>query len=183
MLLVSGVQFHLPVPLKPGCCMVAKRTPPMVVVVPVIILGMVFSGQGSGQGQSSNRTPAHLNAGVSRTSQLANEPAGASRCAFCHQSEVQGYARSAMAHSLRRAGHEPDGTVETRDAKITMHSAPTGYWQPPRERRRHHQLSHRLRDRLRQSRLRLSARCGRSSVPVPGRLLQKPPGLRPGARL
>src|ERR1700693_1219861 len=105
--------------------MVAKRTPPMVVVVPVILLGMVSSGRG----QSSNRTPAHPNAGVSRTSQLANEPTGASRCEFCHHSEVEGYARSAMAHSLRRAGHEPDGTVEAPDAKITMHLSPTGYWQ------------------------------------------------------
>jgi hypothetical protein len=34
-----------------------------------------------------------------------------------------------MAHSLRRAGREPDGTVETPDAKITMYSSPTGYWQ------------------------------------------------------
>jgi hypothetical protein len=42
---------------------------------------------------------------------------------------VEGYARSAMAHSLRRAGQEPAGTVDTPDAKITMHSSPTGYWQ------------------------------------------------------
>jgi tetratricopeptide (TPR) repeat protein len=34
-----------------------------------------------------------------------------------------------MAHSLRRAGQEPEGTVQTPDAKITMHSSPTGYWQ------------------------------------------------------
>ena len=34
-----------------------------------------------------------------------------------------------MAHSLRRAGQEPAGTVETPDAKITMHSSSTGYWQ------------------------------------------------------
>ncbi len=34
-----------------------------------------------------------------------------------------------MAHSLRSAGQEPDGAVNTPDAKITMHSSPTGYWQ------------------------------------------------------
>ncbi len=34
-----------------------------------------------------------------------------------------------MAHALRRAGQEPDGIVETPDAKITMHSTPAGYWQ------------------------------------------------------
>ena len=34
-----------------------------------------------------------------------------------------------MAHSLRRAEHEPDGTVTANGATITMHSLPTGYWQ------------------------------------------------------
>ena len=48
---------------------------------------------------------------------------------FCHPSEVEGYARSAMAHSLRRAGQEPDGAVDAHGTKITMHSSPTGYWQ------------------------------------------------------
>ena len=48
---------------------------------------------------------------------------------FCHPSEVEGYARSAMAHSLRRAGQEPDGTVSAHGSKITMRSSPTGYWQ------------------------------------------------------
>src|ERR1035438_4438223 len=105
--------------------MVAKRTPPIVIVVPVILLGMVSSGRG----QSSDRNPARPKAGVSRASQLANEPADASRCEFCHHSEVEGYARSAMAHSLRRPGREPDGTVEAPDARITMHSSPTRYWQ------------------------------------------------------
>ncbi len=92
--------------------MVAKRIPPMVFVVPVILLGTVSWGRG----QSSDRAPAHPDVEVSRTPQLANEPAGASRCKVCHQSEVEGYARSAMAHSLRRAGHEPVGTVQAPDA-------------------------------------------------------------------
>ncbi|HXY49478.1 MAG TPA: c-type cytochrome [Terriglobales bacterium] len=34
-----------------------------------------------------------------------------------------------MAHSLRRASQEPNGTVETPDAKIDMYSSPGGYWQ------------------------------------------------------
>ena len=48
---------------------------------------------------------------------------------FCHPAEVEGYARSAMAHSLRRAGQEPDGIVTANGSTITMHSSPTGYWQ------------------------------------------------------
>ncbi len=34
-----------------------------------------------------------------------------------------------MAHALRRAGQEPDGTVSAHGTKITIHSSPTGYWQ------------------------------------------------------
>lgn len=57
------------------------------------------------------------------------EPAGAQRCVFCHRNEVEGYARSAMAHSLRRAGNEPPGSVNANGSKITMHSSPEGFFQ------------------------------------------------------
>jgi photosynthetic reaction center cytochrome c subunit len=63
------------------------------------------------------------------TPNAVKDSTGAARCQFCHAAEVEGYANSAMAHSLRRAGHEPTGTVETRDAKITMSSSSDGYWQ------------------------------------------------------
>ena len=59
----------------------------------------------------------------------ASAPIGATRCLFCHPSEVEGYDRSAMAHSLRRAGQEPDGSVAANGSRITIHSAPTGSWQ------------------------------------------------------
>jgi hypothetical protein len=45
------------------------------------------------------------------------------------QSEVEGYARSAMAHSLRRAEQEPTGMVNANGATITMYSNPSGSWQ------------------------------------------------------
>ncbi len=60
---------------------------------------------------------------------FATEPTGPDRCRVCHAAEVEGYARSAMAHALRRAGQEPSGTVTIPDGKITMHSSPTGFWQ------------------------------------------------------
>jgi photosynthetic reaction center cytochrome c subunit len=60
---------------------------------------------------------------------VSSETRGASRCAFCHPAEVQGYARSAMAHSLRRAAREPEGRVFANGSKIIMHSTSTGYWQ------------------------------------------------------
>jgi len=60
---------------------------------------------------------------------LPSEPTGADRCSFCHRAEVEGYARSAMYHSLRRPDNEPDGTVAANGSKITMHSSPSGFWQ------------------------------------------------------
>ena len=94
----------------------------------LILLAVPLAIVSAGRGQSSDSAPAHSDAQVPAP-RLVREVAGASRCQFCHSSEVEGYARSAMAHSLRRAGQEPDGTVNTPDAKITMYSSPTGYWQ------------------------------------------------------
>jgi photosynthetic reaction center cytochrome c subunit len=97
----------------------AKPTPPRLLVVVGVLVAMISSGRG----QSSNRPATAL------SRQIVSEPAAANRCQFCHPSEVEGYARSAMAHSLRRAGQEPEGTVNAADAKITMHASQTGYWQ------------------------------------------------------
>jgi photosynthetic reaction center cytochrome c subunit len=101
--------------------MIAKYTPRWFEVVLLVVLVASF-----GQGQSGRRDSTRPDQAT--PAQVA-EPTGSSRCQFCHAPEVEGYALSAMAHSLRRAGQEPDGTVETPDAKITMHSSPTGYWQ------------------------------------------------------
>ncbi|HEY2819886.1 MAG TPA: photosynthetic reaction center cytochrome c subunit family protein [Candidatus Acidoferrum sp.] len=48
---------------------------------------------------------------------------------LCHKAEVDGYSNSAMAHSLRRAQHEPQGTVNISDGKITAFSSPAGDYQ------------------------------------------------------
>jgi photosynthetic reaction center cytochrome c subunit len=100
-----------------------KRISPLLIVALVIVLGVTSTGRG----QTSNNIAPHSDAHA--TSQLLRESTGASRCQFCHAAEVEGYARSAMAHSLRRAGDEPEGTVNTADEKITMHSSRGGYWQ------------------------------------------------------
>jgi photosynthetic reaction center cytochrome c subunit len=91
-------------------------------------LGVLVATVSSGQGQSNNGATAGFYAQVP-AQHVVSEPAGASRCQFCHPSQVEGYARSTMAHSLRRAAQEPGGTVHTPDEKITMYSSPTGYWQ------------------------------------------------------
>ena len=99
-----------------------------LLVVPGVMFGVLAAVVSAARGQSSNGGAALPDAQVG-ASQIANEPTGASRCQFCHASEVEGYARSAMAHSLRRAKQEPTGTVSTPDATIKVDSSPTGYWQ------------------------------------------------------
>src|SRR5450631_662403 len=103
--------------------MTSKCTLLRFVVLAILLSGVVSMGRGQSRGSTAAPNP------QIPTSQLVTEPAGASRCVFCHRSEVEGYARSAMAHSFRRAGSELDGAVETVGTKITMHSSPTGYWQ------------------------------------------------------
>src|SRR5579863_783347 len=53
------------------------------------------------------------------------------RCAACHPQEVEGYSRSAMARSLRRAGKEPEGSFvhSVSGTKFTIYSKPDGLWQ------------------------------------------------------
>ena len=90
--------------------------------------GVLVAIVSSGQGQSKNTATAPFYA-QSSAQQVVSVPTGASRCQFCHPSQVEGYARSAMAHSLRRAAQEPVGAVNTPEEKVTMDSLPTGYWQ------------------------------------------------------
>ncbi len=103
--------------------MEAKRVFSLVLICLTIFLGFASSGKGQ------SRVATVISDAIVSPPQIARAPAGASRCQFCHAAEVEGYARSAMAHSLRRAATEPDGVVNTPDAKITMHSSPEGYWQ------------------------------------------------------
>lgn len=50
-------------------------------------------------------------------------------CVYCHWTEVAGYARSAMAHSMRVAGREPDGSVMVPGTSILVRSTSDGTWQ------------------------------------------------------
>jgi photosynthetic reaction center cytochrome c subunit len=99
-----------------------KPIPLLWILVLVILLGIVSSGRG----QSKN---AAISGEAQMPAQWPSEPVGDAQCVVCHRAEVEGYARSAMAHSLRRAGQEPDGSVTTPDTKITMDSSPAGYRQ------------------------------------------------------
>jgi photosynthetic reaction center cytochrome c subunit len=93
------------------------------------LLGTFFLGSLSvGLGQTAQKSAPNPDSQDS-SERKQSGPVGANRCAFCHPSEVEGYSRSAMAHSLRRAQWEPDGVVNAGGSKITMHSSSTGFLQ------------------------------------------------------
>jgi photosynthetic reaction center cytochrome c subunit len=98
----------------------------------LISLGIIASAsdQSAGRATAEHDPPTDGRADPGTTAQPpAAAPTGTSRCVTCHPAEVAGYARSAMAHSLRRPGVEPDGSVTAHGSKITMYSTPAGYWQ------------------------------------------------------
>jgi hypothetical protein len=50
-------------------------------------------------------------------------------CIDCHKDEVNGFARSKMAHSMRLPSHEPEGSVHAPQANLRMVSNKDGTWQ------------------------------------------------------
>jgi tetratricopeptide (TPR) repeat protein len=107
------------------------RTSQRVNATSILLLACLFTAGFLGRiafGQSLGDNSAKRDARASQPPR-SGEPTGANRCLFCHTAEVEGYARSAMAHSLRRAEKEPDGTVTSGDTTIAMHSSAGGYWQ------------------------------------------------------
>jgi photosynthetic reaction center cytochrome c subunit len=93
------------------------------VVSTLTVLLVSFAARSSSAGGKAQRQE------KSQIQITLKEPTGAERCVYCHPSEVQGFARSAMAHALRRPGQEPSGVVSADGSKITMHSNPAGFWQ------------------------------------------------------
>lgn len=58
-----------------------------------------------------------------------SEPAQENACTDCHKDEVNGFARSKMAQSMRLPNREPDGIVRTAEATIRVYSNQDGTWQ------------------------------------------------------
>ena len=86
-----------------------------------VLLSLALIALSARSPQSLTHNPAHLS--LSRVT-------GSERCVFCHQSEVEGYARSAMAHALRHATpNEPSGEVTLANGKITAVTDANGYQQ------------------------------------------------------
>ncbi len=89
---------------------------------------ILIGGDSAGRGQAHGKAESQHDAQVALQFKMG-EAVGADRCMICHPTEVEGFARSAMARALRRAGQEPDGTVSAHGTTITIHSSSTGFWQ------------------------------------------------------
>src|SRR5580704_13731521 len=76
-----------------------------------VLVVLVFLGNASTTHSQLAATTAAGHNAPTQAQQPGTAPTGASRCITCHPAEVAGYARSAMAHSLRRPVQEPDGVV------------------------------------------------------------------------
>jgi photosynthetic reaction center cytochrome c subunit len=110
--------------VRRACRATAAQSLPLSLLGFLALLPTVASGQSPSVSPINGKGSAQASA-----LQLSSAPSGSNRCIFCHPAEVEGYERTTMAHSLRRAGAEPEGAVNANGSKITMHSSSTGYWQ------------------------------------------------------
>jgi photosynthetic reaction center cytochrome c subunit len=92
--------------------------------VAVALLIYVGAVAGARRQSAQNAQPARPTA--ERPAKVAT---GNQRCAICHSSAVAGYEKTTMAHSLRRATREADGTVTANRSTITISSSPDGFFQ------------------------------------------------------
>jgi hypothetical protein len=90
----------------------------------VTTLLLCFAGALSG---TFARSSIRSNSGVPAV--IATSTGDENRCRHCHSAEADGFARSKMAHSMRRGGQEPTGSVHVPGTSILMSSDKNGSWQ------------------------------------------------------
>jgi photosynthetic reaction center cytochrome c subunit len=107
----------------------AHRTLFTFAVLLFVAAGVCFTTNplASGQSASADRPSKQIDSKSALTT--SPEPTGAQRCVVCHPSEVAGYEKTTMAHSLRRAGIEPAGTVSANGSTITATLSAAGTFQ------------------------------------------------------
>lgn len=71
----------------------------------------------------------HVSPPIRSTGKSQAELVDPSGCGRCHKAEVAGFALSAMSHSMRAGGEEPNGKVEIPGTTVTIYSSPRGTWQ------------------------------------------------------
>jgi hypothetical protein len=109
---------------------IVRLSPKLLSFAFLVFLSSVSVGQSPWARQNNDGNSGRTSGeALASALQISTAAAGSNRCAFCHPAEVEGYARSTMAHSLRRAAHEPDGTVNASGSRITMHSSAAGFFQ------------------------------------------------------
>lgn len=104
--------------------MARSRTLTLASVLILVMLGMGFTA----------RTQTGASVSEARSSSVSEakqnlESVDPNHCGECHAAEVSGFARSRMSQSMRRAGSEPAGKVQTASTTITAFSNPDGSWQ------------------------------------------------------
>ncbi len=72
---------------------------------------------------------AHCSAQPATKATLATSSTDGNQCRRCHAEEVDGFAQSKMAHSMRLPAQEPAGVVQVHGTTITMFSDQRGSWQ------------------------------------------------------
>jgi hypothetical protein len=92
-------------------------------------ISLAALGAGSSSRGLASSVPSTSSGAPVGSQQFPQQASGADRCVSCHADEVAGYADSAMAHSLRDANDEPQGTVNLPNEKITISSSASGNWQ------------------------------------------------------
>src|ERR1700694_3206503 len=76
-----------------------------------------------------SKPTAHAAQLAAQLSSTTPAPPDQNQCSKCHAEEVDGFARSKMAHSMRVGGQEPAGVVTAPGTTITMYSDKAGSWQ------------------------------------------------------
>jgi photosynthetic reaction center cytochrome c subunit len=105
----------------------SQRAAPVLSLL--LLIGSLALSLGASVRDQFNLNIAPQTSSQSHSQQFPRQARGSERCITCHEAEVDGYANSAMAHSLRPAGQEPQGSVSVPDGKITAFSSATGDWQ------------------------------------------------------
>lgn len=99
------------------------KSAPLLTSCLMLIVSLALSLNSEVRGQSSSSLAPQISTRA-HSQQFPRQPQGSDRCVLCHKTEVDGYANSAMAHSLRHAQQEPQGTVNISDGKITAFPLP-----------------------------------------------------------
>jgi hypothetical protein len=96
-----------------------------------LLVSACLNAQAPPQTKPVEITPGHAAAPllVNTVRGPASEPDKEDACIRCHKEEVDGFARSRMAHSMRLPAHEPEGVVHASGATLRTYSNRDGTWQ------------------------------------------------------